>query len=207
MFEAASDSERLPDDSVENSLSQTVPPSVIDNARNLAYLWPHEPYALLLKRLIEGSRQAITVSILKKTGEVLLTGRLGKLTADLALLPPSFDTGMTIIVKKGNHYWRIWEILASTAIAEDLESRKVDLMDYWGRNVLYLDRLMELIAQWSKSPDRPERCRALELFLAQEYSSTNHATNNVHGFEIQSPDLDSIMAMSKWNISTYSLTN
>lgn len=142
-------------------------------------LYPLEPYLLLQSRIQRISVQKFTLG-LDNADKVIVHVKVDDKQAILGTFPPNHAVALTILFQKWAYYQSLYDhISAMQPESADLLSRRHDLLDHWMREVLYLDRILELAIQWSHIPDHTANCDVLCTFLTQEAYSSDHSPANV----------------------------
>lgn len=158
--------------------SQIVWTDSFATSRNLASLWPHDSYTDIPRRVVEGSLASHTVYGRGKTVS-LLSAIEGQGSTTLAVFPKSMKNGLNVLVRKATCFLDLYLVLQNLDIDEDEEPIKcwaAVLLNEWGRDCIYMDRVLEGTVQWARAPNQPSTCNILRLFLLQEEASTLHDT-------------------------------
>lgn len=168
---------------------------------NLSLLYPLEPLPILQTRVELSAQQSFKLyreppppddaspfdpnapedaaaALRNVTVEVQWVNRKGiAVQGDLATFPYLYYTPLYIIHKKWGFYYRLYEALAAIVPrSPELASRQLDLQDHWLREVLYLERVLEVAIQWTETSEGI--CRPLVCFVHQEDASTDHSLEN-----------------------------
>lgn len=164
---------------------------------NLRLLWPHD-LAVEVHRLCAIALTAsykISGPAKGNSGNVHLESEIdnGGMRL-LAKFPHKYTAGLTVIIRKWDYYSRLY----ITAAAQDLSKHpdkvewKADLLESWGRHLLFIERVLEAAIQWSRG-DRGSTCHVLRLFLAQERMSTVHAPSITGNYRIAQNDENALL--------------
>lgn len=117
----------------------------------------------------------------------------------LGSFPQSMYTVLTILFRKWNYYHSLFLTLQCSQMKPD-PPEDVNwvhaLLDSWGRNCLYMERILEVAIQWSRAPNQPQQCVALRLFALQEYNSTHHQPAVSSMYDLSDAD-DTIFTQSE----------
>lgn len=169
-------------------------------AHNLRYLWPCDTTSHL-KKLIDMSANT-TIKLYENEHGIVLESTLkdGPENNDpvrLAVFPHEYSGPLYVIFRKWDYYFRIYMFLRETSLARRPKKAawKADLLDSWGRSVLYLERVLEAAIQWANGiygPDTGSRCHVLRLFVAQEMRNTNHSCTITKDFDIAPDDVTAL---------------
>lgn len=141
---------------------------------NLSTVWPLDLLPKLLKHVEQSGKSTFT---LQRDGCVItLHVQHEGETHNLATFPDLYITSLTILLRKRAFYWKLFQALAPMKLnTPALVSRQFNLQDHWLREVVYLDRVLQLAIIWSRNPIRGETCQALFLLVAQEATGTDHS--------------------------------
>lgn len=173
-------------------------------ALNLSVFYPLDPWPVLQTRVEVAAQQKFTLSrqLPPANGipfdplapedqaalerdviiQVEMQDRKGVVSyRDLATFPCLYFIPLTILYNKWEFYYKLYQALAAIETTAEFASRQLDLKDHWLRDVLYLERVLEMAMQWSHRPDRSEICMALFLFVCQEDTSSDHSLENTRG--------------------------
>lgn len=182
-----------------------MPPFQVISVLNLAYLWPHEIRAKLHSRLRRSMKQVWTIGWLENGTlslrvEIASTNpKVASVSGEMAILPARYAVGMQLLMEKWSYFAQLYEALSdcsTVGVSEETKRNFENLYDYWGRTVLYIDRVLEYIIQWSQDENPEEECHVLRLFLAQESNSTIHSTDVTRVYEFTEDYLDLIQDRS-----------
>lgn len=179
----------------------------VPQGQNLSSLFPLDPWALLQARAEAAAQQSFTLYRAPplngapvdvnaeeddeaRTRDIIVAVEYKGKRGDLGRFPALYYASLTVLYKKWGFYYQLYEALTNLKPdAPALISRKFDLQDHWLREVLYLERILEIALQWSHSTDRNELCVVLFLFVSQEAISTDHSLENTREVFITLEDL------------------
>lgn len=133
-------------------------------AKNLFPLWPHDAVSEVHTSIMATAEAGFAVSIpkvgkdkkkgkgkkTKKNMDVQLLSTLDNdKEAVLASFPHRYAGALSVIVSKWNYYFRVYEALREIEVEpeSDKEKWKGNLLDYWGRTVLFIERVLEVAIQ------------------------------------------------------------
>lgn len=190
-------------------------------AQNLSLLWPHDSVAVLHTRIMQTAEAAFHVVMPKvrkgkkktkkaKKQDVQLVSTLDDdREALLASFPNSYAAALSVIVCKWNYYFRVYQALRAMEAEPDSDEAKWkdDLLDYWGRTVLFIERVLEVAIQWANDSDQSETCHVLRLFMAQEAIDTVHTPSKTSEYQISRDDETALFRSMRSMISTGSRTD
>lgn len=194
---------------------------LFDKALNLHPLWPHDSSTAVHTKIMETAEAAFAVVIPKpqkgkKKGkkatkqDVQLVSSLedGR-EAVLASFPNSYAAALSLIICKWNYYFRMYQALREIEVEPDSDeaSWKDDLLDYWGRTVLFIERVLEVAIQWANDSDQSDTCHVLRLFMAQEAIDTVHTPSKTSEYRIKRDDEVALFRSMQSVISTGSRTD
>lgn len=181
---------------------------------NLSNLWPHDVFADMVRRVEQGG--LASYELVKRPLQIcyLVAHMEDYGSSTLASFPQSMRNVLTLLLRKWHCYYTLFITLQDSQTNPPGDEHWVHaLLDSWGRNCLYMERILEVAIQWSRAPQKSEHCMVLRLFALQEFNSTHHqpAVSSVYNF---SDADDSIFAQCEsvpacaWysnNISAYSV--
>lgn len=168
---------------------------------NLMYLWPHVSKNELHRRIKETGAAAFSITEPQRgpIKEVSLESAIDGKQTTLATFPPKYKGGLFVIMRKWDYFHRIYTILQHLDVQDRPEKVewKGDLMDSWGRTILFIEHVLEAAIQWYRSPDHDGSiCHVLRLFLAQERIDTNHTSMKTRKYNI-APDDETALRLCK----------
>lgn len=167
------------------------------HAKNLMYLWPMDLPKEVPKRVaisdanyrLGGPREG------EPDESTTLESDIGEGSRDLASFPSLYTTGLTVILRKWDFYSQMYDLALKYPLAGHLDrvAWRDELLDSWGRHILYIERVLEAAIQWSLG-DRGSICHVLRLFLAQEALSTVHTFKITRDYNIAQDDEKALRA-------------
>lgn len=147
------------------------------SSHNLSNLWPHDDHDDMVRRVEQGG--LASYDIIKRPLQtcylVAFMEDYGNST--LGSFPQSMKTVLIVLLRKWKCYHTLFLTLQDSQIDPDPpgdENWVHALLDSWGRDCLYMERVLEVAIQWSRAPNHSEHCMVLQLFALQEFNSTHH---------------------------------
>lgn len=157
------------------------------SSHNLSSLWPHDDHEDMIRRVEQGG--IASYDLIKRPLQMwyLVAHMEDYGNSTLGSFPSSLRTVLSILLRKWNCYHTLFLTLQGTQTSPDPPGDPLwvhALLDSWGRNCLYMERILEVAIQWSRAPNQSEQCIVLRLFALQEYNSTHHqpAVSSVYNF-------------------------
>lgn len=168
---------------------------------NLMYIWPHVSKNELHRRINETAAAGFSITEPQRGSikEISLESTIDGKQTTLATFPPMYKGGLFVIMRKWDYFHRIYTILQHLDVQDRPEKVewKGDLMDSWGRTILFIEHVLEAAIQWCRSPDHDGSiCNVLRLFLAQERINTNHSSMRTRKYNI-APDDETALRLCK----------
>lgn len=180
-------------------LATTVMSSVYQDpfakCKNLMLLWPMDLPKVLHDRVARactaGYRLAAEADRASDNDVKLESELFGKGgMREVASFPCLYEAGLVLIMRKWDFYTRMYIEMRQQDVRGAPDDRviwKTDLLDSWGRHILFIERVLEAAIQWSKG-DRGSICHVLRLFLAQEAKNTVHTLKTAKAYNISHDD-------------------
>lgn len=154
---------------------------------NLARLWPHDVHDDMIRRVQQGA--LASYSLVERQGVLHLDSELKEHGhATLGTFPNSMCTVLTVLLRKWNCYHTLFLTLQTEQDLPGDAQWAHALLDSWGRNCLYMERILEVAIQWSRAPDQPPHCVVLRLFALQESHSTHHQPAASSHYDLSNAD-------------------
>lgn len=131
---------------------------------------------MLLKHIAHSGKPSFSLERLVDDRGVILRGDHKGENHNLAAFPDLYFVSLTVLLSKRGFYFNLSQALAAIEPnTPALVSRQFDLQDHWLREIVYLERVLELAIQWSRTDPPRNTCQALFLFVSQEATSTDHS--------------------------------